>query len=267
MTPPTSLPTYDQLPIDPKYPDKTAWGVWGEDDNLGTLNNITPEITVNAIQSVKKGRAFPLNWDLEKPYPTLLGREVITHNYKSFFDGLIKDDFYDGFNPQASSQWDGLCHFAHLASGKFYNGVDPSDTNENGNGRLGIHHMARHGIATRAVLLDYGRWAQKHRPDFDPFEYNEVTVEELDLVAKAQNVTFQKGDVLLVRFGWISKYDQLGDKVKDHITDPEHPRSCGIKACPETFAWIWNHHFAAVAGDNPGFEALPAPDWTASCRK
>ena len=37
------LPTYDQLPIDKKYPPKTAWGVWGDDDNYGTLNLLTEE--------------------------------------------------------------------------------------------------------------------------------------------------------------------------------------------------------------------------------
>lgn len=42
-----TLPTYDQLPIDPKYPDKVAWGVWGENDDLGTLNIITEDITLN----------------------------------------------------------------------------------------------------------------------------------------------------------------------------------------------------------------------------
>jgi hypothetical protein len=47
-----SLPTYEQLPIDAKYPDKTAWGVWGDDDNLGTLNKITDEITVNVSGSL-----------------------------------------------------------------------------------------------------------------------------------------------------------------------------------------------------------------------
>jgi hypothetical protein len=41
------LPTYDQLPIDPKYPAKTAWGLWGEDDNLGTLNLLTKERVAN----------------------------------------------------------------------------------------------------------------------------------------------------------------------------------------------------------------------------
>lgn len=39
----SNLPTYDQLPIDPKHPAHTAWGVWGEEDNLGTLNLLTAE--------------------------------------------------------------------------------------------------------------------------------------------------------------------------------------------------------------------------------
>lgn len=43
MTNTDSLPTFDQLPIDPKYPSQTAWGLWGEDDNLGTLNLLTEE--------------------------------------------------------------------------------------------------------------------------------------------------------------------------------------------------------------------------------
>lgn len=37
------IPSYDELPIDPKYPPHTAWSVWGEDDNLGTLNFLTEE--------------------------------------------------------------------------------------------------------------------------------------------------------------------------------------------------------------------------------
>lgn len=42
-----TIPTYDQLPINPKYPKGTAWGVWGENDNLGTLNFLTPERVAN----------------------------------------------------------------------------------------------------------------------------------------------------------------------------------------------------------------------------
>lgn len=42
-----SLPTYDELPIDSKHPPHTAWGVWGDDDNLGTLNLLTEERVLN----------------------------------------------------------------------------------------------------------------------------------------------------------------------------------------------------------------------------
>lgn len=41
------IPTYDQLPINPKYPKGTAWGVWGDDDNIGTVNLLTPERVLN----------------------------------------------------------------------------------------------------------------------------------------------------------------------------------------------------------------------------
>jgi hypothetical protein len=41
------LPTYNELPIDNKYPPKTAWGLWGEEDNYGTLNLLTEERVAN----------------------------------------------------------------------------------------------------------------------------------------------------------------------------------------------------------------------------
>lgn len=44
-----SLPTFDQLPISPEYPPHTAWGVWGKEDNLGTLNLLTEERVANVI--------------------------------------------------------------------------------------------------------------------------------------------------------------------------------------------------------------------------
>ncbi|KAF7725047.1 hypothetical protein EC973_000454 [Apophysomyces ossiformis] len=284
----SSLPTYDQLPINSKYPSHSAWGIWGEDDNFGALNKITEETTAKAIQCVKKGQVFALNWELEKPHPTLFGRDTMKHTLKSLLPGnLAFDDVYHSFNTQASSQWDGFRHFSFIPAGKYYNNVDPSELVpvdketvipmeseeahqhhlHGDHGRLGIHHAARRGIATRAVLLDYARWAEKHRPDFDPFKRMEITVEELDQVAKAQNVTFRQGDILLLRTGWVAKHDKLlaNGTIKEAITDPANVQCAGIKACEETYAWIWNHHFAACAGDNIALEAWPPADWADSC--
>lgn len=57
----SSLPTYDQLPIDPKYPAKTAWGLWGTGDNLGTLNLLTAERVAEVYIDIKETIHFCMN--------------------------------------------------------------------------------------------------------------------------------------------------------------------------------------------------------------
>ncbi|RCI06192.1 hypothetical protein CU098_013745, partial [Rhizopus stolonifer] len=255
-----ALPTYDQLPIDPKYPPKTAWGLWGEDDDYGTLNLLTEERVAKASKCICRGAIFPLNWKLESPNPPLYGRTEIPHTYKSLYPGDLAYDDILTLNTQASTQWDGLRHVAHLPSGLYYNGIKPSDIakgSAQANGRL--------GIAGRAVLLDYGRWAAKHKPDFDPFEKIEIPVEELDQVAAEQGVTFETGDILLLRTGCIEAYERYGEKVADKIKDLNNPDAAGVKSGEETHKWLWNHHFATVASDNIAFEAYPVSDWTTSC--
>lgn len=127
--------------------------------------------------------------------------------------------------------------------------------------------MARRGIAGRGVLLDYARWALKNNPTYDPLVRYEISLEELLQVAADQGVTFEHGDILMVRTGWIEAFERLGDKVSERIADIRHPTCAGVKACEETFKWVWDNHFAAVAGDNPPFEAWPPHDWAKSCRK
>ncbi|KAI7859622.1 hypothetical protein BDC45DRAFT_601831 [Circinella umbellata] len=260
----SDLPTYDQLPIKPEYPPHSAWGVWGEDDNLGTLNLLTEDVVKEAGQCIKSGKVFALNWELEKPNPPLFGRQTIKHNlHPHTAENISFDDSYDTFNPQSSSQWDGLRHICHMPTKTFYNGIKPDEIVKGESGRLGVHHMARRGIAGRAVLLDYARWAEKHRPDFNPLIRSEIPVEELKQVAEAQNVTFKKGDILLVRVGWMAAYEKERHRLHE-MMDLEHPECAGVKACEETFRWIWDNHFAAVGSDNFPFEAFP-PTWEKSC--
>ena len=37
------LPSYAELPIRPGLPQGCAWGVFGDDDQVGTFNFLTPE--------------------------------------------------------------------------------------------------------------------------------------------------------------------------------------------------------------------------------
>ncbi|KAI9494490.1 hypothetical protein BDB00DRAFT_761891 [Zychaea mexicana] len=262
------LPLYDELPIDPKYPPKTAWGVWGEDDDLGTLNLLTEERVAKAAQKyVRRGAVFSLNWNLENPNPPLFNRTKIQHNIRSRLpEGKRFDDVYDNFNTQSSSQWDGLRHVCHADTNIFYNNVPISDITPgpDATDRLGIHHMARRGIAGRAVLLDYARWAEKQGKTINPLTRHEYTVDELDQVAKDQGITFEPGDVLLVRTGWMGVYEKEGEKLPE-LMDLAKPQCIGVKACEETYRWIWNNRFSAVASDAVAFESFPVLDWSNSC--
>ena len=68
---PSKLPNFDELPIKPGNPPNSAWGLWGDKDQIGTLNLLTPERVANAARLVRHGQVFPLSWELELPDPPL----------------------------------------------------------------------------------------------------------------------------------------------------------------------------------------------------
>ena len=41
------------------------WGRWGSDDQIGTLNHVTPEDIVNAAKLIRTGKVFALGIPLE----------------------------------------------------------------------------------------------------------------------------------------------------------------------------------------------------------
>ena len=43
-------PDLNSLPVDKKGPHGNAWGIWGPDDQLGSLNLLTPEIIALAAK-------------------------------------------------------------------------------------------------------------------------------------------------------------------------------------------------------------------------
>ena len=45
------------------------WGRWGNDDQIGTLNHITPQDIVAAAKLIKKGKAFALGIPLDQNGP------------------------------------------------------------------------------------------------------------------------------------------------------------------------------------------------------
>src|SRR5579863_9918078 len=65
------LPRYDELPVRPGAPQGAAWGVFGDDDELGTINLLTPQCVLKATAEIKTGRVFALNLPINIPDPPI----------------------------------------------------------------------------------------------------------------------------------------------------------------------------------------------------
>jgi hypothetical protein len=256
MSLPERLPDFAELPFKPDSPPYSAWGVFGDDDQIGTLNLLTPERVAAAARLVRRGQVFALNWELELPAPALFSRATMQHTNKRRRQNVF-DDVYDNFNTQSSSQWDGLRHCGHSQYG-FYNGVTEEQfANETG-GPLGIEHWARRGIAGRGALVDFPRFAAAHNIAFSLGARVGIPAEQLQAAADWQGLQFQPGDILLLRTGWIEWYGGLNEAERTELAQPGALQAAGLEQSEESLRFLWDRHFAAIAADTPTFEAYPA---------
>jgi kynurenine formamidase len=241
------FPTYQELRERAGADRGTAWGVFGRDDELGTLNHLTPERVRAAASSICEGRRISLNLSLTEFDPPLIShRGAVSHEVFGLNE-FHRDDRVDSFFPQASTQIDSLRHFAHPDHG-FYNAV-PGHRITSGTAVLGIQRIAEAGIAGRGLLLDIDRFrAEAGRPlDHDAAE--KITAAELDEVLQWQGSTVLPGDILLLRFGWPAyrRASPAGAPVT----------SAGIAQSHDTAAWLWDRRVAVVAADNVAIESWP----------
>ncbi|MFN0094917.1 MAG: cyclase family protein [Dehalococcoidia bacterium] len=255
---PDKLPRYDQLPFKPGNPPKTAWGLFGDDDNVGMFNLQTPERVVEAARLVKKGAVFAMNWEQEKPNPPLYGRGKFRHTVmRDIPIGHHGDDVLDNFFTQASSQWDGLTHVGDFHHG-FWGGRKTADVKADKT-LLGIDHWAKRGIAGRAVVLDVGRYLAAQGSPLECGERREITVADLEGCRKAQGVEFRDGDVWLIHTGWVEWYESQPQQVRTALATTANLRTPGLQCSEEMAEYIFNHHPVALASDNPALEAWPPP--------
>ncbi len=143
---------------------------------------------------------------------------------------------------------DALCHFS--SGGKMYGGIDvkalQSDTT--GIQRYSVDTIAP--ILRRGVLLDL---ADHFNLEALPVDFA-VTAAHLDEVAKAENVSIGKGDVVLLRTGWARFWSNPGR----YITGGKGTVAC----CPgpelEGARWLSSKGIFAAGSDTVAFERVPA---------
>ena len=246
------VPAYDELPVLDGLGLRYAWGVFGPDDDLGTLNHLEDTTVLAALAEARTGERVGLSLEMSALDPPLYGREAVRHTVFAASRN-IWDDRLDGFHPQAASQWDGLRHVRAREFG-FWGGLtaDPPALGD----RLGIEHAARRGITGRGVLLDVARHLAG--TGYDPLAETSVTAELLGEVAAAQGVTLRPGDILCVRFGWLAAYRRLDAAQRAaYAAAGTGSAFAGLDAAEATARALWDWRVAAVACDNPGAEVSP----------
>ncbi|HEX2173296.1 MAG TPA: cyclase family protein [Dehalococcoidia bacterium] len=251
------LPEYARLPVKPGAPPGSAWDVWGDADQVGTINLLTPDRIVAAAQLIRRGAVFNLDLPLHLPDPPLVAvRKPYRHTIYDLRNGNARDDYLDSFYLQASSQWDALRHMRHPEHG-FYNGVDPADIHSGPGARLGIEHWAERGIVGRAVLCDVGRYVEARQGQVIGGDRFEISPDLLDATLADQGVALQTGDIFLLRTGALAHWLQADATQRAALY--ENLRQPGLEPSDRMLAWIWDHHLAAIAADCVAVEAWP-PD-------
>ena len=173
------------------------WGRWGEDDQRGAINLITPEKRAGAAGLVRCGRIVSLSRDFptvpspDNPNPALhymRAQERGTGGSSSDFVGIQ----YHGF---AATHIDALCHM--WGADGMWNGRDPAEQIGFDGAHWGAIDNWREGIVTRGVLLDVPAYRG------EPFVTRERPVHawELEEIAEAQGVSVEPGDAIVVHSG------------------------------------------------------------------
>lgn len=249
-------PTWEELQS--ATPPGSTWSLFGKDDELGTINFLTPEVRLRAAGLIKSGRTINLDYSLSafEPFPS--GTRPPSKHQMFSNNPWHFDDWLDSFYLQSTTQIDALRHIGHPLHG-FYGGRT-ADQFTPDSPTLGIQNYAEAGIVGRGVLLDVERYLASVGRPIDQTSDQDITVEDLDATAKAQGVTFETGDILLIRTGW-AEYCRLHMDGAARAAFKSQMRVPGLASTRAIVEWIWNHHISMIAADNLGIESFPyTPD-------
>jgi kynurenine formamidase len=233
------------------------WGRWGNDDQIGTLNHITPQDIVAAAKLIRTGKVFALGIPLDKngpqnglfggrwnPIHTMLatGTDAVAGRQDESPNLRYADDAID-MPVQGATHWDSLGHIFY--GDKMYNGHDATNVDSRGVHKLGIEH-AKAKMVGRGVLLDVAR----HKGVDSLDDGYGISNDELDATAKAQGVEIKRGDFVIVRTGQMERC--LKAREWGGYAGGDAP---GVKF--ENCYWCQEKEIAGICSDTWGVEVRP----------
>lgn len=185
----------------------STWGKWGKDDQLGSLNYVTPEKRRQAAALVRTGQVV----SMEQPVilkqrheeiakdgkPNGVGFYEITFRTFPKGDPRQNDDYTSDlqtFAPHGSglTHMDALCHYSN-GEGQLYNGFPLTETvrQDVGCTKLGLDTL-KEGIVTRGVLIDMTKLKAAR------VSSTRVFVEDIEAFERQAGIKVAPGDALFV---------------------------------------------------------------------
>ncbi|HXH82513.1 MAG TPA: cyclase family protein [Candidatus Tectomicrobia bacterium] len=231
------------------------WGRWGADDQLGTLNLVTPAGRRRAAALVSDG--VPVS--CSRPISTEITADTTFQPLRFMVDS---GEGRDTAPPERLLQRRGAAEFIGMVfhgytithvdtpahyfwNGRLYNGRPCSLITSREGAQVESVELLRDGVVSRGVLLDVagvrGRW-------LGPGEG--VMPQDLDAAERAQGVRVEPGDILLVRTGYYARRRAEG---------PRNPMVDGSPAVHvASLPWI-HERGVAMLGTDTHNDVSPPP--------
>ena len=234
------------------------WGRWGDDDQRGALNLITPEAVKAAALRRVTGKVYSLSILLSQATVPAVHDRPAPERYtlSSLADiGRVPPFFEIGEGVGANedvlvmpshigTHMDALSHVT--SNSELYNGYPASTfTPRGGAAKCGIEHTG--SFAGPAKLLD----VQGHlQADGGVGLANGQVIDSalLEACRAAQGTTIEPGDILLVRTGWIEHRNQ-------HLPPDQSWLQAGLGF--DSVEFISDHGISVVGSDNSAIEPIP----------
>ncbi len=231
------------------------WGRWGRDDELGTINLITPDKRRRAAGLVKDGVgvtcARPISTQITadttfQPLRFMVdsgeGRDTVSparaleRRGASEFIGMV-------FHGYTITHVDTPAHY--FWNGRIYNGRSGNLITSREGAQVESVDLLRDGVVSRGVLLDVaalkGRWLGSGEG---------VMPDDLEAAEKAQHVRVESGDILLIRTGYYARRIQEG---------PRNPLKDGSPAAHVACAPWFRERDIAMLGTDTHNDVTPPP--------
>ena len=248
-----------------KWEKGKGWGwIWGPQDEVGSLNEMTDASRLAALKLVKTGKVTDLGilydrtsykWSGHSPGEIIAFRTPEGVKRQADNSGIIQDNPTKTawhscalfINDNVATQIDGLGHATEGDDDHWYNGFKEKDWGGNWGPRK-CDASTIPPIIARGVLIDVA--GAKGVESLPP--HTAITPEDLEATLKKQGTTLAPGDVVLIRTGTLRYWGQTGaDHAKIAPAD-----SAGITV--ESAKWLVEQHGAMMIGsDTSGLEYSP----------